>query len=171
MAAERKRLSSLSSSYQPSTLKNGNKATNDSSDCWNRKKKELKLSLQSNYNVLPESPPFQAICIKAAELEAYSRYPNSDRDEDKVQKDVCRFVNEEISKINQARLAIQCARLTAHRLLGDNKTGTTKGVSESWSYIEPPKTYGQERLCWRINPELTEDEDTEKKGVIKLTGE
>ncbi|KAI3855307.1 hypothetical protein MKW92_028813 [Papaver armeniacum] len=110
------------------------------------------------YEVLAESP-FQAICIKAAELEAYSRHPKLDRDEDKLQKDVHRCVKEEIRRQNQARLAIQCARLTAQRLFGDNKTETTKA-----------KTYGEERLWWRFSPELMGDEDTEKKGVLKLTG-
>ncbi|KAI3960870.1 hypothetical protein MKW92_014829, partial [Papaver armeniacum] len=67
-------------------------------------------------------PPFRAICIKAAELEAYSRHPDSDRNEDKVQEDVRRSVEEEIRKHNQARCASILARNTAMRLLGDNKT-------------------------------------------------
>ncbi|KAI3888168.1 hypothetical protein MKX03_020566 [Papaver bracteatum] len=123
-ATERKRLPS--SSYQPVgpvlTSKKDNKAD------------EFLDEIKKNYEDLPEHP-FRAICIKAAELEAYSRHPNSDRNEDKVQENVHRSVEEEIRKQDQARIAPIFARKTVQRLLGDEKTGI-KGLLESWMKMD-----------------------------------
>ncbi|KAI3992239.1 hypothetical protein MKX01_029960 [Papaver californicum] len=131
--------------------------------------RNLFLALQSDYEDLPE-PPFRAICMKAAELEAYSRHPNSDRNEDKVRKDMHRSVDEEIRKQDQARRATILARNTAQRLLGVNKTGS-KG------------SYGGERFFLRLGGGLLGDEETKgesvfdnkmktdkKPMIVKLTG-
>ncbi|KAI3859023.1 hypothetical protein MKX03_011112 [Papaver bracteatum] len=139
----------------------------------------IQLALQSDYVDLPE-PPFRAICIKAAELEAYNRHPNSDRNEDRVRKDMHMSVNEEIRKQDQARRATTCARLTAKRLLGVNKT-RSKGVLRS--RFKPPKTYGGERTLLRLDLGRLGDEETnaesdfdkklktdENPRIIKLTG-
>ncbi|KAI3897277.1 hypothetical protein MKX03_036627, partial [Papaver bracteatum] len=85
------------------------------------------------------------ICIKAAELEAYHRHPNSDRNEEKVQKDMHRSVFEEMRKQDQASLASTLIRHTAKRLLDDNKT-QTKGVLESRRKFAPEEKCETEKV-------------------------
>ncbi|KAI3851710.1 hypothetical protein MKW92_004425 [Papaver armeniacum] len=98
---------------------------------------------------------FRDICIKAAELEAYHRHPNSDRNEEKVQKDMHKSVVEEMRKQDQASLARTSTRQTARRLLGDKETGT-KGVLESGIKFVPEEK------------RLLGEEKTKTKGVFKF---
>ncbi|KAI3859022.1 hypothetical protein MKX03_011111 [Papaver bracteatum] len=161
-------------SYLKPTSEEDNEASKASRDS---KMKELQLALQSDYVDLPK-PQFRAICIKAAELEAYNRHPNCDRNDDKVRKDMHRSVNEEVRKLDQARRATTCARITAKRLLGVNKI-RSKGVLRR-SRFKPPKEYGGEQTFLRLDlgDEETEAEsDFDKKlktdenpMIIKLTG-
>ncbi|KAI3831631.1 hypothetical protein MKX03_021861 [Papaver bracteatum] len=103
-------------------------------------------------------PPFRSICIKAAELEAYSRHTDSGRNEDKVQEDVRRSVEEEIRKHNQAKCASILARNTAMRLLGDNKT-ETKGVLK----FKPEEDYGEEKTWLKLGVGLLNFVNNETK--------
>ncbi|XP_026397084.1 uncharacterized protein LOC113291808 [Papaver somniferum] len=142
----RKRLSSSSTSYQPVLTPNKDNKASNASDSWYRKNKEIVLCFRS---ADLRKSTFQDICNKAAELEAYHRHPNSDRNEVKVQKDVRRSIVEEMRKQNQATLATILARNTARRLLGDKKPGT-EGVLESGRKIVPEEKYETERALLRL---------------------
>ncbi|KAI3853160.1 hypothetical protein MKW92_024048 [Papaver armeniacum] len=143
MAATKRKHLSSSSSYQPVlTPKKDNKTSNASAGSWDRKKKEFALRLRSASS---RKSTFRDICIKAAELEAYHRHPNSDRNEEKLQKDMHRSVVEEMRKQDQASLASTLTRYTAQRLLDDKKT-LTKGVLESGRKLAPEEKCETEKV-------------------------